>query len=74
MSNSAKKRFTSFTVDEELAEHVKHFPCVYSKSAPSYKERHVEDAWEEKALNLQSMEDGKYFASLKSLVLFSDAC
>ena len=62
-----KKRFTSFTENEELAEQVKRFPCFYNKSAKSYKETHVvRNAWVEVALNLEFMEDGKHFACLRN--------
>ena len=37
----SKKRFTSFTEDEKLATQVKRFPCLYNKSAKSFKKRHV---------------------------------
>ena len=59
MSNLSKKRFTSFTEDEELAEQVKRFPCVYNKSAKSYKEKHVvRNTWAEVTSNLEFVEDG----------------
>ena len=58
MSNLPKKRFSSFTEDEELAKQGKSFPCVYNKSAKSYKEKHVvRNAWAEVTSNLEFVED-----------------
>ena len=73
MSNLTKKGFTSFTEDEEFAEQVKSFPCLYNKSAKSYKERHVvRYGWAEVASNPEFVDDVKYFACLRSQILFSE--
>ena len=67
MSNLTKKRFTFSTEDGELVEHMKRFPCLYNKSAKSYKERHAaKNAWAEVASSLEFVEDGKYFACLRN--------
>ena len=73
MSNLTKKCFTSVTEDEEFAEQVKSFPCLYNKSAKSYKERHVVRYGQaEVASNLEFEDHGKYFACLRSQILFSE--
>ena len=60
--------FNCFTKDEELAEQVKLFTCLYNKSANSYKEGHVvRNAWAEVAWNLEPVKySDEYFACLKT--------
>ena len=56
----ADKRRTA--KNEELAETVRTFPCLYDKSKKEYKDKNVvQNAWKEVADQLDFIENSKFF-------------
>ena len=60
----AKERTTNLPLqeNEELAETVRTFPCLYGKSKKEYKDKNVvQNAWKEVADQLDFIENSKFF-------------
>ena len=60
----ADKRRTALSLqeNEELAEAVRTFPCLYGKSKKEYKDKNVvQNTWKEVADQLDFIENSKFF-------------
>ena len=56
------KRRTALQENEELAETVQTFPCLYDKLGKEYKDKNVvQNAWKEVAGQLDFIENSKFF-------------
>ena len=58
---AGKKKSITLLQEENLAEYVKKYPCLFDKTDKGFKEKDVvNNAWDEIATNLDFVENGKF--------------